>query len=85
MQHESFVALITATITLQNRRTVGCRKVASHRYLMLEDLAGRYAHPCVLDAKVGVRTWYAWAPQKLIDKYRCVRWLQGVGCAFVDR
>ena len=49
---------------------VGMREVCGHPYLVLEDLAAQYTSPCVLDAKVGLRTWYPWGSQALIDKYR---------------
>jgi hypothetical protein len=51
--------------------TVGTRTVEGRRYLILEDLAAGYRLPCVLDAKVGLQTWYPWGPQALISKYRC--------------
>lgn len=49
---------------------VGTRALAGHTYLALEDAAAGYASPCVLDAKIGLRTWYPWAPPALINKYR---------------
>ena len=49
----------------------GVRTVRGARYLVLNDATAGCLQPCVLDAKVGRRTWYQWAPQATIDKYRC--------------
>ncbi|KAI8467791.1 MAG: hypothetical protein J3K34DRAFT_523417 [Monoraphidium minutum] len=49
---------------------IGTRCVGGGVYLALEDAAAGYTAPCVLDAKIGHRTWYPWAAQELMEKYR---------------
>lgn len=61
---------------------VGTRSVCGVAYLVLEDLAAGYSRPAVLDAKLGLRTWYPWGPQALIDKYRSAF---GEGACLVGR
>ncbi|GBG00134.1 inositol polyphosphate multikinase beta-like [Raphidocelis subcapitata] len=51
-------------------RSFGTRTLCGRAYLALEDAAAAYASPCVLDAKIGLRTWYPGAPPALIEKYR---------------
>jgi hypothetical protein len=41
----------------------------------MEDLAGSYSLPCVVDAKIGLQTWYPWGSDKLIGKCRWVGWV----------
>lgn len=36
--------------------------------LELEDLARAYRHPCIIDIKVGFRTWYPQADDKYIQR-----------------
>uniref|UniRef100_A0A383WJ42 Inositol polyphosphate multikinase n=1 Tax=Tetradesmus obliquus TaxID=3088 RepID=A0A383WJ42_TETOB len=51
-------------------KSFGVRQVCGTPYLVLEDLTGQYRQPCILDVKLGFRTWYPWASDSLQQKYR---------------
>jgi 1D-myo-inositol-tetrakisphosphate 5-kinase/inositol-polyphosphate multikinase len=34
----------------------------------MEDLTHGFTHPCIIDAKIGARTWYPEADEKYIQK-----------------
>lgn len=51
-------------------KSYGTVPIESHLYLAMEDQCCGYTLPCVMDAKIGMRTWYPWATQKNIEKYR---------------
>ncbi|CAI5473590.1 unnamed protein product [Closterium sp. Yama58-4] len=40
----------------------------SKEFLVMEDLTRNYTKPCIMDIKMGRKTWYEGAPQKYIDK-----------------
>ncbi|KAF8063649.1 IPK2 [Scenedesmus sp. PABB004] len=51
-------------------RSYGVRCVGGADYLVLDDVAAGYAQPCLLDVKLGLRTWYPWASDELQRKCR---------------
>eukprot|EP00877_Chromochloris_zofingiensis_P007959 jgi/Chrzof1/3416/Cz12g24150.t1 len=48
----------------------GVQVISGHQYLILEDVCCHYQQPCVLDIKIGFRTWYPWASEAAQQKYR---------------
>jgi len=41
---------------------------SSIRHAIMEDLTHGFTHPCIIDAKIGARTWYPEAGEKYIQK-----------------
>ncbi len=38
------------------------------RMIEMEDLAGHYRHPCIIDVKMGFHTWYANGDARYIER-----------------
>lgn len=46
----------------------GVQLVNGQAMLILEDLCAAYRKPCIIDIKIGFRTWYDWADASYVEK-----------------